>query len=169
MAPIEQNKPGNQNQLKLAHGRQSSSTAKSFSIDIEGHYKILKLIVDNLKAWSGLKGSNWLNIKGYFPLVSFISKFDLLSQLAKATSSGIEYSTKVFGLPVQESWGFRREQSLRYAYSDDASEEFDKEDTLTLIKPFLLTTKDVRSPFELRSVESGNGLSHGDHEEDKTE
>ncbi|KAL2457349.1 Lung seven transmembrane receptor family protein [Forsythia ovata] len=62
------------------------------------------------------------------------------------------------------------QNSMRYAYSsEDASEDFDGEDTLTLIKPLSLPSKDVRSPSELRSVESGNGLSHGDNEEDKTE
>ena len=50
----------------------------------------------------------------------------------------------------------------RYAYSDDGSEDFDKEDTLTLIKPSHVSTKDVT---ELRSVHSDDG----EVEEDKTE
>nr|XP_043637082.1 transmembrane protein 87A [Erigeron canadensis] len=54
------------------------------------------------------------------------------------------------------------QNSMRYAYSDDGSEEFDKEDTLTLIKPSPVSTKDVT---ELRSVHSDDG----DLEEDKTE
>ncbi|KZV58790.1 transmembrane protein 87A-like [Dorcoceras hygrometricum] len=58
--------------------------------------------------------------------------------------------------------------SMRYAYSsEDADEEFDKDNTLTLIKPSSLTKKDVRSP-EPKSIETDNGLSHGDLEE-KTE
>lgn len=56
----------------------------------------------------------------------------------------------------------------RYAYSEDASEEFDKDDTLTLIKPFPMPSVDARSP-EVRQVHAGNGLSNGDLEEDKTE
>ncbi|XP_076890409.1 uncharacterized protein LOC143541473 [Bidens hawaiensis] len=56
------------------------------------------------------------------------------------------------------------QNSMRYAYSDDGSEEFDKDDTLTLIKPspvsVALTTKDLA---ELRSDDDV------DLEEDKTE
>lgn len=56
----------------------------------------------------------------------------------------------------------------RYAYSsEDADEEFDKDDTLKLIKPSPVASKDARSP-ELRSPGSGNGLSHSDLEEEKT-
>lgn len=59
--------------------------------------------------------------------------------------------------------------TTRYAYSDD-SEEFDKDITLTLIKPSPLPTKDVRIPFEVRSTPGGDGTSNGgDVEEDKTE
>ncbi|XP_022889528.1 transmembrane protein 87A-like [Olea europaea var. sylvestris] len=61
------------------------------------------------------------------------------------------------------------QNSMRYAYSEDASEAFDKEDTLTLIKPSPLSSKEGRSPSELRPAESGNGLSHGNPEEDKIE
>lgn len=50
----------------------------------------------------------------------------------------------------------------RYSYSDDGSEEFDKEDTLTLIKPSPVSTKEVT---ELRLVHSDDG----DLEEDKTQ
>ncbi|KAL0429940.1 UNVERIFIED_CONTAM: Transmembrane protein 87A [Sesamum radiatum] len=45
--------------------------------------------------------------------------------------------------------------------------DFDKDDTLKLIKPSPLASKDVRSP-ELRSVGSGNGLSHTGLQEEKT-
>lgn len=56
----------------------------------------------------------------------------------------------------------------RYAYSsEDADEEFDKDDTLTLIKPSQVALKDVKSP-ELRSAGSGDGLSQNDHEQEKT-
>ncbi|KAI3802773.1 hypothetical protein L1987_30916 [Smallanthus sonchifolius] len=51
------------------------------------------------------------------------------------------------------------QNSMRYAYSDDGSEEFDKEDTLTLIKPSPVSAKDVS---ELKSEDV-------DLEEDKTE
>ncbi|XP_004252401.1 uncharacterized protein [Solanum lycopersicum] len=61
------------------------------------------------------------------------------------------------------------QNSMRYAYSDD-SEEFDKDITLTLIKPSPLPSKDVRIPFEVRSTPGGDGTSNGgDVEEDKTE
>lgn len=57
----------------------------------------------------------------------------------------------------------------RYAYSDD-SEEFDKDMTLTLIKPSPLPTKDVRSPSDMKSTPGGDGTSNlGDVVEDKTE
>lgn len=59
---------------------------------------------------------------------------------------------------------------LRYAYSGDASEEFDKDDTtLTLIKPSLTPAKDVLSAPEARAMQGSNGLSKGDDEEDKIE
>lgn len=58
----------------------------------------------------------------------------------------------------------------RYTYSDDGSEEFDRDDTtLTLIKPAPLPSNDFRSVPEARSVQDGNGLLNGDMEEDKTE
>lgn len=58
----------------------------------------------------------------------------------------------------------------RYAYSGDASEEFDKDDTnLTLIKPAPLPSKDVRSVPEARPLQGGNGVPNGDMEEEKTE
>ncbi|KAI7985800.1 Transmembrane protein 87A [Camellia lanceoleosa] len=63
------------------------------------------------------------------------------------------------------------QNSMRYTYSGEASEEFDRDDnTLTLIKPSPMPSKDIRSPLEIGSVHSGNnGLSNGDLEEDKTE
>ena len=57
----------------------------------------------------------------------------------------------------------------RYAYSDDGSEEFDKDDTLTLIKPSPMPMKDVRGGPEARSLHGGNGLPSEDVEEEKTE
>ncbi|GMP90922.1 hypothetical protein CsSME_00041840 [Camellia sinensis var. sinensis] len=61
--------------------------------------------------------------------------------------------------------------SLSYTYSGEASEEFDRDDnTLTLIKPSLMPSKDIRSPLEVGSVHDGNnGVSNVDLEEDKTE
>lgn len=56
----------------------------------------------------------------------------------------------------------------RYAYSEDGSDEFDKDDTLTLIKPSPLPMGDSRSP-DVRQIHGGNGLSNDDSEEDKTE
>ncbi|KAI8000185.1 hypothetical protein LOK49_LG09G01477 [Camellia lanceoleosa] len=58
-----------------------------------------------------------------------------------------------------------------YTYSGEASEEFDKDDnTLTLIKPSTMPSKDIRSPLEVGSVHGGNnGVSNVDLEEDKTE
>ncbi|CAL5439419.1 unnamed protein product [Camellia sinensis] len=63
------------------------------------------------------------------------------------------------------------QNSMRYTYSGEASEEFDRDDnTLTLIKPSPMPSKDIRSPLEVGSVHGGNnGLSNGDLEEDKTE
>ncbi|GAV80703.1 Lung_7-TM_R domain-containing protein [Cephalotus follicularis] len=62
------------------------------------------------------------------------------------------------------------QNSTRYAYSEDSSEEFDKEDTLTLIKPSQKAlSKDVGSSPEAKSVVSSNGDLSGDLEEDKTE
>ncbi|KAK4267172.1 hypothetical protein QN277_023990 [Acacia crassicarpa] len=60
--------------------------------------------------------------------------------------------------------------SLRYAYTDDASDVFDKDDTsLTLIKPSpISSSKDVRSVVDARPVQDGKGASNGDIEE-KTE
>ncbi|KAL3824511.1 hypothetical protein ACJIZ3_020540 [Penstemon smallii] len=60
------------------------------------------------------------------------------------------------------------QNSMRYAYSsEDAGEEFDKGETLTLIRPSSLSSKDAMSPI-FRSAESGNDLLHGDREEEKT-
>ncbi|XP_071901306.1 uncharacterized protein [Coffea arabica] len=61
------------------------------------------------------------------------------------------------------------QNSMRYAYSDDGGDEFDKDDSLTLIKPSLIPSKDVRSAPEVRLAHGDNGLSNGDLEEDKTE
>ncbi|XP_028763243.1 transmembrane protein 87A [Neltuma alba] len=60
--------------------------------------------------------------------------------------------------------------SLRYAYTDDAGDVFDKDDTsLTLIKPSpISSSKDVRSVVDAGSVQDSNGVSNGDIEE-KTE
>lgn len=58
----------------------------------------------------------------------------------------------------------------RYAYSGDASEEFDRDETtLTLIKPSLLPSKDVHSAPEAGALQGSNGLTNGDEEEDKIE
>lgn len=59
----------------------------------------------------------------------------------------------------------------RYAYSsEDADEDFDKDDTLKLIKPSPVTSKDARIPEFRSPPDSGNGFSHGgdDDEEEKT-
>ncbi|KAF5939353.1 hypothetical protein HYC85_023612 [Camellia sinensis] len=49
-----------------------------------------------------------------------------------------------------------------YTYSGEASEEFDRDDnTLTLIKPSPMSSKDIRSPLEVGSVHGGNnGVSN---------
>ncbi|KAL8137010.1 hypothetical protein V2J09_003011, partial [Rumex salicifolius] len=59
--------------------------------------------------------------------------------------------------------------SMRYAYSGDASEEFDKEDTLTLIKPSPVPSKDVEAPIHMKSLQDDSGLSGDNPEEDKTQ
>ncbi|KAJ7963309.1 Transmembrane protein like [Quillaja saponaria] len=62
------------------------------------------------------------------------------------------------------------QNSTRYAYSEDASEEFEKDEThLTLIKPSPFSSKDVRSPLDTRPAEGSTGVSNDDLEEDKTE
>ncbi|CAL5330898.1 unnamed protein product [Camellia sinensis] len=57
-----------------------------------------------------------------------------------------------------------------YTYSGEASEEFDRDDnTLTLIKPSAMPSKDIRRPLEVGSLHGGNnGVSNSDLEEDKT-
>ncbi|KAL3618203.1 hypothetical protein CASFOL_038524 [Castilleja foliolosa] len=61
------------------------------------------------------------------------------------------------------------QNSMRYAYSvDDSSDEFDRDDTLTLIKPSPLASKDVKKSPEHRSSGSGNDLSDMDFEQEKT-
>ncbi|PWA96667.1 lung seven transmembrane receptor family protein [Artemisia annua] len=61
------------------------------------------------------------------------------------------------------------QNSMRYAYSDDGSEEFDEDELLMFMKPSLLPKKDVGSPTEVRSAHSDDGAFGGDMEEDKTE
>nr|GEY17423.1 transmembrane protein 87A [Tanacetum cinerariifolium] len=61
------------------------------------------------------------------------------------------------------------QNSMRYAYSDDGSEEFDEDELLMFMKPSLLPTKDVGSPTEVRSAHSDDGVFGGDMEEGKTE
>lgn len=56
--------------------------------------------------------------------------------------------------------------SMRYAYSGD--EEFDRDDTLTLIKPAPMPSNDIRSPADAHESQGGKGLSNGDPEEEKT-
>ncbi|MBA0779294.1 hypothetical protein Gotri_003561 [Gossypium trilobum] len=61
------------------------------------------------------------------------------------------------------------QNSMRYAYSDEANEGFDKDDTtLTLIKPSPTPMKDFKSAAEARPVQGHNGAWNGDLEEDKT-
>lgn len=60
---------------------------------------------------------------------------------------------------------------LRYAYSEDAHEDFDKDDTnLTLIRPSPISSpsKDVRSVPDIKPLR-GSDNPAGDLEEDKTE
>ncbi|KAE9605823.1 putative Lung seven transmembrane receptor [Lupinus albus] len=64
------------------------------------------------------------------------------------------------------------QNSTRYAYRDDGSDEFDRDDTtLTLIKPSTVSSKDFTGVPEARPVQGGsNTISNGgDLEEDKTE
>ncbi|KVI05861.1 Transmembrane receptor, eukaryota, partial [Cynara cardunculus var. scolymus] len=61
------------------------------------------------------------------------------------------------------------QNSMRYAYSDDGSEEFEDGDISMLMKLSPLPTKDVGSPTEVRSSGSEDGTLGGDLEEDKTE
>ncbi|XP_044496306.1 transmembrane protein 87A-like [Mangifera indica] len=62
------------------------------------------------------------------------------------------------------------QNSMRYAYTEDSKEDFEKDETnLTLIKPSPMPSKDVRNAPEPRMVQSNNGTLNGDLEEDKTE
>ncbi|KAG4937909.1 hypothetical protein AAZX31_16G008700 [Glycine max] len=62
------------------------------------------------------------------------------------------------------------QSATRYAYRDDGSDEFDRDETtLTLIKPSPISSKDVRSVPDARPVQSSNGNSNDDLEEDKRE
>jgi hypothetical protein len=62
------------------------------------------------------------------------------------------------------------QNSTRYAYRDDGSEEFDRDDTtLTLIKPSSILPKDVRSVTDARPIQTSNENSNDDLEEDKRE
>ncbi|CAL5352657.1 unnamed protein product [Camellia sinensis] len=65
----------------------------------------------------------------------------------------------------------RRAEVASYTYSGEASEEFDRDDnTLTLIKPSPMPSKDIRSPLEVGSVHGGNnGVWNVDLEENKIE
>ncbi|RWR95872.1 transmembrane protein 87B-like protein [Cinnamomum micranthum f. kanehirae] len=66
------------------------------------------------------------------------------------------------------------QNSMRYAYSDEANEDFEKEDTLTLIKPATLATNEAwktSAHADTKTMQSGNGgpLNDEDLEEDKRE
>ncbi|RZR95092.1 hypothetical protein BHM03_00023901 [Ensete ventricosum] len=66
------------------------------------------------------------------------------------------------------------QNSMRYAYSDDGSEDFDREDSLSLIKPGPVSSKDTRGSAGLMdaraAVSNDTTTSHdGDIEEDKRE
>ncbi|XP_058080100.1 uncharacterized protein LOC131228227 [Magnolia sinica] len=63
------------------------------------------------------------------------------------------------------------QNSMRYAFSEDASEEFeDKAETLTLIKPAPFPSNNVQSTTETRMARGGDPISlNGDSEEDKRE
>ncbi|CAL5348931.1 unnamed protein product [Camellia sinensis] len=59
----------------------------------------------------------------------------------------------------------------KWLYLGEASEEFDRDDnTLTLIKPSPMPSKDIRIPLEVGSVHGGNnGVWNVDLEENKIE
>ncbi|KMT04801.1 hypothetical protein BVRB_7g169740 [Beta vulgaris subsp. vulgaris] len=58
------------------------------------------------------------------------------------------------------------QNSTRYAYSGD--EDFDRDDTLTLIKPAPIPSSDIRIPSEPRPLKGSIELSNDDSEEEKT-
>ncbi|XP_057548811.1 uncharacterized protein LOC130827176 [Amaranthus tricolor] len=58
------------------------------------------------------------------------------------------------------------QNSTRYAFSGD--EDFDRDDTLTLIKPSPIPSKDLRSSSDLHPLQDNNELSNVDQEEEKT-
>ncbi|KAI4329067.1 hypothetical protein L6164_021369 [Bauhinia variegata] len=62
------------------------------------------------------------------------------------------------------------QNSTRYSYSEETSDEFDTDETsLTLIKPSPVSSKEVRHVPDARPVQGGNGLSSGGDLEEKTE
>ncbi|XVF86930.1 hypothetical protein PTKIN_Ptkin18bG0080300 [Pterospermum kingtungense] len=62
------------------------------------------------------------------------------------------------------------QNSTRYAYSEEANEDFHKDDTtLTLVKPSPTHSEEFRSAPEARPTQASNGASHGDMEEEKKE
>lgn len=89
-----------------------------------------------------------------------------LGALSKLDEVNYKLGFSVPGLYIFSSSIF-----LRYAYSEDAHEEFDKDDTnLTLIRPSPISSpsKDVRSVPDIKPLR-GNDNPTGDLEEDKTE
>ncbi|CAL9097555.1 unnamed protein product [Musa acuminata var. zebrina] len=66
------------------------------------------------------------------------------------------------------------QNSTRYAYSDDGTEDFDREDSLSLIKPGPISSKDTRgsaASIDARAAVTSNTTTsnNGDIEEDKRE
>ncbi|XP_047341979.1 transmembrane protein 87A-like [Impatiens glandulifera] len=62
------------------------------------------------------------------------------------------------------------QNSMRYTYTEESNEEdFDKDDTLTFIKPSPVPSKDLRSQPEVKDQQSNIIDSTDDLEEDKTE
>ncbi|CAN6451437.1 unnamed protein product [Victoria cruziana] len=61
------------------------------------------------------------------------------------------------------------QNSMRYAYSEDAGEDFDKDESLTLLKPASTTVNDENS-LRFTDTKQADSLLHGDEpEEDKRE
>ncbi|GMH22030.1 hypothetical protein Nepgr_023873 [Nepenthes gracilis] len=61
------------------------------------------------------------------------------------------------------------QNSMRYAYSGDSGEDFDRDDTLTLIKPSPMRATDNQSPTDTKPSQANNGSPNASLEEVKTE
>ncbi|KAG1334351.1 transmembrane protein 87A [Cocos nucifera] len=107
-----------------------------------------------------------------------MAKLDIYRKFTNALAVAVIVSVgwigyEMFILPFELLFLVACSAMMRYAYSDDASEDFDREDTLSLIKPGPMPSKDGRgssaSP-DARALNINTTTLHNrDIEEDKRE